>query len=302
MAMDGVWRPLSQRTGIRPVDGPHEGIPTWLLSSLTDWFRARLWHSGRERGSMSLSRSTIQEMERRLRTTKLKPALDARGSQDCWSRFVGALRDDENLFLDALYFMLWHYNLTSADRWPSEPAAMERLLDEGGSAWAVGIAGDRSFRLERRIDKTVRDAATEIMLPEDRASEHLRCAWGALYGRAPSATDGYHEAVRAVEAVAKPVILPSDPKATLGRMIPALRDDPQKWKIVLTEAGKDSTPHKVVLGMMTMLWTSQHDRHGTDDESVPLNVTVEEGRAALHLALTLVQWFRGGVVAKATSY
>jgi hypothetical protein len=48
--------------------------------------------------------------------------------------------------------------------------------------------------------------------------------------------------------------------------------------------------------MLAQLWTSQLDRHGTDDESVPLTVSMEQAEAAVHLATTLVHWFRRGSV------
>jgi hypothetical protein len=51
--------------------------------------------------------------------------------------------------------------------------------------------------------------------------------------------------------------------------------------------------------MMDLLWTSQLDRHGSDDAKVPLRVSLEEARAAVHLAAALVQLFKSGAVASA---
>jgi hypothetical protein len=47
--------------------------------------------------------------------------------------------------------------------------------------------------------------------------------------------------------------------------------------------------------MCKLIWKSQFDRHGTDDESVPLNASPQEADAALHLAITLVRYFAGGL-------
>jgi hypothetical protein len=51
--------------------------------------------------------------------------------------------------------------------------------------------------------------------------------------------------------------------------------------------------------MLDLLWKSQLDRHGTPDETVPLSVSLEEAEATLHLALTLVHWFRTGAIKEA---
>lgn len=56
-----------------------------------------------------------------------------------------------------------------------------------------------------------------------------------------------------------------------------------------------------VLQMMRTVWTAQHDRHGTDDESVPANVTQAEAESALNLAISLVQMCRTGAFRVARS-
>jgi hypothetical protein len=101
--------------------------------------------------------------------------------------------------------------------------------------------------------------------------------------------------VRAVEVAAIPIVIPNDSGATLGRVIPALRDAPSKWRVVLTPS-RGSNPVETVAHMCELLWKSQWDRHGVADESVPLNVSLEEAQTAVHLAATLVQWFTSGAV------
>jgi hypothetical protein len=51
---------------------------------------------------------------------------------------------------------------------------------------------------------------------------YLATAWNRAYGRNPDPSGAYRDAIRAVEASAKPIILPADPVATLGKMIAAL--------------------------------------------------------------------------------
>lgn len=74
-------------------------------------------------------------------------------------------------------------------------------------------------------------------------------------------------------------------------MIGALRDAPDKWEFAM--APKGGQPVDMVRTAMSLLWTAQLDRHGTDDESVPLSVSAAEAEAAVHLAVTLVNWCRG---------
>ena len=152
---------------------------------------------------------------------------------------------------------------------------------------------DETPMLERRVDPTVTDLA-ESASASDRPGEHLARAWHEIYGREPSPTAAYREAVRAVEAAAQPVIEPANSAATLGTMIGALRTGKDGFKISLAPASAD--PIDSVLEMLRLLWKSQFDRHGTADESVPIEVSSEEAEAAVHLAGTLVHWFTTGIV------
>jgi hypothetical protein len=127
----------------------------------------------------------------------------------------------------------------------------------------------------------------------ERAHHHLRVAWGELMGRDPDPSNAYREAVRAVEAAAKPVLSPDNPRATLGTMIGALRDMPEKWRVGL-EHGEPTQ----VLGMCQLLWKGQIDRHGSDDADARLNVSQEEADSAFYLGVALVRLFTSGAVAR----
>lgn len=127
----------------------------------------------------------------------------------------------------------------------------------------------------------------------DRAGEHLRIAWSEAYGRTPDSGKAYLEAVRAVEAAAAPVVIPRDPLPTLGKILTALSDRPEKWVVTLGGSSQQPVDTRAV---MDMLWRSQFDRHGTADENVPMNVSDAEAEAAVHLAALLVHWFKTGAV------
>jgi hypothetical protein len=121
-----------------------------------------------------------------------------------------------------------------------------------------------------------------------KAATHLALAWRATYGRNPNSGQAYGEAIKAVEAAAQPIVLPEDAKTTLEKMIAAIRDAPQKWKSALPDGVE------AVRSMMLALWTGQHDRHGSADESLPLTVSQQEATAALHLAIVTCHWLQNG--------
>ena len=176
------------------------------------------------------------------------------------------------------------------DEYSADYAAdLEEILARSGSAWTVGTDHESRWCLTRRVDETVLEAATEEIKQQSNAAEYLRRAWHHVYGRNPNPSTAYHDAVRAVEAAARPVITPRDDQATLGKMIPALRDKPEKWGTVI---GDVDTVRK----MMKTILKSQFDRHGTDDTTKPLNVSQPEAEAAVQMAVTLVQLFRTGAI------
>lgn len=127
------------------------------------------------------------------------------------------------------------------------------------------------------------------------AARLLSDAWHAMYGRSPNPSEAYRDAVRAVEAAAKPLVTPHDPTATLGKMIAAMRDAPQKWTFAIAAEGVSGVD--VMRQLMDVLWKGQHDRHGRHDPEGPIEVSASEAEAALHAAVTLVHWFRSGAVA-----
>ncbi len=100
-----------------------------------------------------------------------------------------------------------------------------------------------------------------------------------------------------MEAAAKPIVAPQASGATLGTMLADLRNKPDKWSVALNEGGR-APGVNLLIEMCAGLWKSQFDRHGTDDESIPLDVSPGEAAAAVHLAVTLVHWFRSGAVTR----
>jgi hypothetical protein len=87
------------------------------------------------------------------------------------------------------------------------------------------------------------------------------------------------------------VISPANHRATVGTMIADIRAKPEKWEVVLENA----TPADVA-ELAHMIWSSQLDRHGTDDEDAPLSVSQLQADAAVHLAIGLVRLFASGQI------
>ena len=195
--------------------------------------------------------------------------------------------------LDVLDWMLHNAGLFRWQKRDAKQWAMQlnNVLHQGGSAWEVTAADDK-YQLTRRAIGPVADVLEHTATEATRAHAHLATAWSKLTGRDPDPSGAYREAVRAVEAVAKPIILPDNDQATLGQMIAALRDKPEKWTTTIGSVDD-------VRAQMEAAWTSQLDRHGTDDEAVPLNVSPEQADAAFSTCLNLVRLLVGGHVTRA---
>jgi len=104
---------------------------------------------------------------------------------------------------------------------------LDLMLARDGSARTVGEDEAGRPCLQRRVDETSEAIAKDSVSKHGNAASHLRAAWHKVYGRKPDASGACREAVRAVEAAAKPVVTPNDPIATLGKMIKAMRDKPR---------------------------------------------------------------------------
>ena len=159
---------------------------------------------------------------------------------------------------------------------------LEELLSQGGSAWRATPDG-----LKRRVDETLQSVAESTIASGTRPAQHLSDAWRKAWGRNPDASGAYREAVRAVEAAYAPIVLPRDEGATLGKIIAALRDKPEKFTVRLGGRGLLESVASV-RAMFELLWTSQLDRHGTANEDILLTVTLEQAQDAVALATTLV--------------
>ena len=218
------------------------------------------------------------------RDSDLQKAEQALRAQLDWNNFFAARRSLLVMLqhpvrgLDLLDYCLWcDYEFGIAED-------LQAILYRSGSAWKVGRDLNGRSCLEKRVDSTVEEAARREMEKQGNAAMHLQSAWHHAYRRNPDPSKAFSEAVKAVEAAARPVVSPKDQLATMGRMIGVMKATPQKWGTVIGEVD-------TVRMMMGTIWKSQVDRHGTDDPNRP-PVKQPEAEAAVQIAVTLVHLFR----------
>lgn len=193
---------------------------------------------------------------------------------------------------DAIFTNLLDYLASSTPFEPGTEHPLEYILSEGGSAWTIMRWNDIYARLTRRVPEGVTEAFHDVLRATDRASRKLQEAWLDAYGPDPRASVAYSNAVVAVETAALTVIPVNKQDATLANLFSILEAEKPKWQLVLRDSDK-APGAKSLAAMLRTLWRGHQSRHGRPDYT---DATLEEARAALVLAATLVQWFTSGVI------
>ncbi|MFE1082457.1 hypothetical protein [Brevibacterium sediminis] len=195
---------------------------------------------------------------------------------------------DDSTFTNLIDFALAH------STWRKGNDGLEKSLSDGGSAWTLIPWGANANRLAERVPEGVQLAMRPVLNANDRASLKLQEAWHDAYGTEPRASTAYFHAVIAVEIAVLSVIDVNNPDATLASVFSTLESDKPKWQLIFRD--NDKAPGgKTVAKMLRTLWRGHESRHGRQDYE---DATLEEARAAVILAATLVQWFTSGVVVK----
>jgi hypothetical protein len=278
------WRKLSERGNPVVPEAPPEDLPDYLKGPVVDWVIDRIQRA----------EDPDDALERLQLAFRLDPPLPLWASNHAFHNLQERMSEDDRFALDVLDYVLHHAMelLAQYEQAFGVIARPQAILTRGGSAWEVVDAdGDGYAQLALRALGPTRESIEDLP-PNSRAREHLTIAWNRLMGRDPDPSTAYREAIKAVEAVAKPVILPTNNRTTLGTMIAAMRDAPQKWTTTLG-AVED------VQRLMSAVWQGQVDRHGTDDPDAPLAVSQEEADFAVHICVALVRMFAGGHVRRA---
>jgi hypothetical protein len=258
-----------------PESAPIGGLPDFLGHILWSWFYAHGLRTGS--GSIAVTTS-LDDL-----ALALKMDLGPRERVDARiKRLQGLLWADRGLFLKAIDWAV------GSTQYASDKDELSTILQKAGSIWT--LAPDREG-LSRRVLPEAQAAAAQVVEGGTREGVLIGQAWRHIYGREPNPTAGFDKSVRAVEAVACPAIIPNDRDATLGRAIGTLKNRPPgKFGSVFRNA-RNMDPLDGVVGLMELLWTNNYARHASDPD-VPVDVSQPEAEAALHAAVTLVQWFQ----------
>lgn len=283
------YRPPSKRDVSDPdLDTLHETVMPWMVEPLARWLQPLIVSGGDLEPVLNLDFIEALEMATRQRVPldRRDPMVDVRHR----------LETEPWFGIDAAAYAVTG---TRVVRTPTHsrtfPRAEElaRLLHQSGSAWEVseldiqdGEEGEKELILTRRDLAAAKLAISDIRSQHERAGRFLTDAWKAIATRNPQPNEAYDKSVKAIEAAAQPVVTPNDHKATLGRMINAMKDKPSKWTFVLGD-------FDLVIAMAERVWT-EHFRHGTQPRE---DHTLQEADAAVHLAIPLLRYFVGGLVA-----
>lgn len=264
------WTPRSQRLGKTNYDGPYDGVPAHLKPHLLKWLRTAL-------GAARNPTQAAHALGLRLRVVY---TLD----DYVIERLVDAASKDEDLLWDLVEGALQaNFEYYSTEEAVYE--ALEELLQTGGSAHKVDAG-----RVVDRVGEEAQAVYDASVASTDHTSDELREAWAKAYGRSADPSDAWDHAIKAVESILQPVVLPKDDKATLGKILAALSQGSHKFVSAFAGPDADNAVGKLVEAL-SLLWPNP-DRHASGQPS--RKPTLPEARAVVNLAAALVQCERDG--------
>jgi hypothetical protein len=166
---------------------------------------------------------------------------------------------------------------------------LRRLLDLSGSVWTVTPDEKGLVRVVSDEAQATFKIATAVA---DEITTGMKEAWANAFGRNGDPSDAWDHAIKAMEDVLVPVVLPAQQNATLGSVLGHLRSQGNRWEMVLP--GKDQS-HDVspLVAILELIWPN-HDRHG--GAAPKRTPSQQEARAVVTQTATIVQWHREGWV------
>ncbi|WP_264032160.1 hypothetical protein [Cellulosimicrobium sp. SH8] len=270
-----AWTPLSVRRGRRAPFELVDGVPDYLKVPLLEWVESLL---------IDLTFGVREELLNQL-LIKLQIPVAQRDAPRRYEALVGMIVRDDDLFLDVLDALC----IVAAD---SRLRELDGLLDNGMSMYRVRRTEPNG--LEERLGDEVRTAVSSATSKRDRASDELAAAWAAAFGRHRDATAAWNSAVKAVEHLMHSIVEPNNTKATLGSMVAALRNKPEKWRFEIAAKNDDTTARPFLQALELIGY--EPGRHGTD----PKRATIEQARIVVLQAVTIVEWLRAGALTRAS--
>ncbi|MFE6255138.1 hypothetical protein [Agromyces sp. NPDC057865] len=271
------WQPLSVRRGLRAPIGLSEEISPQLTRSLAYWVESAFGYRSRAgtNESLLLSIGVMAGIDLNRSATRTEMLTD----------LVSRAESDDDVMLDVLDALL------HKGRYNESPENLRMILMEGNSAWTVSHDGQA---LERRVDATASNVFERALSVEETASLELAEAWTKVYGTNPDASDAWDHAIKAVEEVLIPVVVPAKAKANLGSVAGELKAHPDRFVLRLSPEGATQSS-STLEGMLRLIWPNP-DRHGAGERRTP---TLDEAGTVVGIAVLIVQWARDGVVQRA---
>lgn len=271
-----VGQRLSQRIGKAEPDGPYEGIPGHMMHGLRYWFEGIAGY----RSTQGMNEGRLRELAVFLHT-RVEPNWSARGLMD--GLLSDAERSDDN-YLDLLdgALQIWGNRVYGQ--------SLSRVLAAGGSVWT---AAEDGLSLVRVVGDEAQATYDVAVSKADEISAELREAWSNAFGRNGDPSDAWDHAIKALEDMLIPVVVPNQSKPNLGHVVGQLRGQGEHWRLVVP--GKDQD-HSVapLVGMLDAIYPN-HDRHG-GGMAPKRRPSEREARAVVTLAATIIQWDRDGWV------
>ena len=263
------WLPLSARhepNRARVFERLYDDVPEWLRDPLLDWIASNVDTDG---FLSEIMFSPQLKLQMQLALRKKVPY------------FLSELSTSD--YLDVIDYLLANSHI------PSDSIRhLDRLLLDGGSAFKATPEG-----LFQRLDDSLQRVADSVVEQDSRPSEYLRKSHRKAWGRNPDASGAHQDAVSAVEAAYAPIVSPRNERATLGTIIGNMRDGHAKFRLRLESQSRIPGEDVLrVVAMMELLWKSQI-RHGTADTDAQTEVSIEQARDAVVLAIALVHLVQG---------
>jgi len=188
-------------------------------------------------------------------------------------QIFAAIEGDDGLYLDCIDVTLHLAGWASA-------ATLTKALTAGASVWTV--SADR-HGLERRVPVATADAYARAVAPSDSVADELRYAWAAVFGRHPDPSDAWDHAIKAVEDLLIPMVVPKVAKANLGHVAGEIKANATRWSFGLPANGGRGEG-EVLEGMIRLIWPNP-DRHGGAGKRTP---TQDEAEGAVATTIAIV--------------
>jgi hypothetical protein len=269
-----------------PEEALLEGIPEWMRPSIERFIAQRITgHDVAVLGNpQNANMHTVNAIERYLQVQLEQSSLVST------YRYVMQYISDDEQCLDVVEAIL-----ATDGQVKYLLSFLNNILTSSGSKWMAVLQGTGQATLEERVSESAQNSLAMAMKESDATTQQfLKTAWSNAFGRAPNPSNAYSSSVKAIEAVAWPVITPNDNKATLGTMLGELRSNISKWETATNDKSADQGI-TAVKDVMQLIWDGQTDRHGTAQPTAPSQDAAEQ---AVLYAVVICNFFNRKLIAK----